>query len=523
MKIFAKLFLATGLMAGLAVSCVNDLDTEPLTKNILIPETAWENPQSYEQFTAKIYASFSLSGNEGPAGMSDINAPDQGEATFLRSYWNLQQLGTDEVIGAWDNETLRGLQFNQWNSSNSFIQLNYTRIYLNIAYANEFLRETTDEKLSSRNVSADLKAKVATMRNEVKVLRAMAYYFLTDLYGSVPYIPEEAGVGAYLPEQKDRKFLYDFIESELRSVEGKLPAASKTEYGKVNDPTAWMILAKLYLNAEVYIGQAKYTEALTYLNKIMASPYSLDPEYKNIFTADNHLSPEVIYSLVFDGRRATTYGGTTFLLAAAYKSDMNTIDNFGFSQSWSGIRSKETLSDAFPNNDKRAMFWKTDRTKETTAWYDFAQGWSVVKFTNKNKDGSNGASNIFADMDFPLYRLADAYLMYAEAVLRGGSGGSRPMALEYINKLRTRAGAPLIGDSALNLDFILTERSRELYWEGHRRTDLIRFGKFTKNYAWPWKNGVYSGTASIDDKYKLYPLPASELTANPNLTQNPGY
>src|SRR5690606_25217586 len=224
-----------------------------------------ENPQSYEQFTAKIYASFSISGNEGPAGSPDINAPDQGEATFLRSYWNLQQLGTDEVIGAWDNETLRGLQFNQWNSSNSFIQLNYTRIYLNIAYANEFLRETTEGKLTSRNVSADLKAKVAIMRNEVKVLRAMAYYFLTDLYGNVPYIPEEAGVGAYLPEQKDRKFLFNFIEGELRSVEGKLPSASKSEYGKVNDPTAWMILAKLYLNAEVYIGQAKYTEALTYL------------------------------------------------------------------------------------------------------------------------------------------------------------------------------------------------------------------------------------------------------------------
>jgi hypothetical protein len=100
----------------------------------------------------------------------------------------LQELGTDEVIGAWDNETLRGLQFNQWNSSNNFILLNYNRVYLNIAYANEFLRETTDEKLSERNVSASQKTEIEGLRNEVKVLRALAYYFLMDLYGNIPLL-----------------------------------------------------------------------------------------------------------------------------------------------------------------------------------------------------------------------------------------------------------------------------------------------------------------------------------------------
>lgn len=504
-------------------SCVRDLDTEPLTDNILTPEDAWKDPNSYAQFAAKVYASFSISGNEGPAGMPDINTGDQGEATFLRSYWNLQQLCTDEVIGAWDNETLRGLQFCQWNSSNHFVNLNYTRIYLNIAYANEFLRETTEQKLNSRNVSAETKTQVATLRNEVRVLRALSYYFLMDLYGNVPFIPEESGVGAYLPEQKDRAFLFSFIEKELKEVEGKLPSSAKGNYGKVNDPTAWMILSKMYLNAEVYVGQQKYTEALTYLNKVIAAGYSLDPVYRNIFAADNETSPEIIYSFVFDGRRATTYGGTTFLIAASLKSDMDPQVNFGLSQAWSGIRSKETLSDAFTDVDKRALFWKKDRTRETLEWFDFAQGWSVVKFTNKNKDGSNGSNNMFADTDFPLFRLADAYLMYVEAVLRGGSGGSKSVALSYVNQIRSRAGIANIGDSSLTLDFILNERSRELYWEGHRRTDLIRFGKFTKNYAWPWKNGVYSGTPSIDDKFKLYPLPVGEISANPNLKQNPGY
>ena len=341
-------------LSALFISCVRDLDTEPLTDNILTPENAWSSPDSYAQFVAKVYAGFSLSGNEGPAGMSDINTGDQGEATFLRSYWNLQQLCTDEVIGAWDNEALRGLQFCQWNSSNHFINLNYTRIYLNIAYANEFLRETTTEKLASRNIGQDLRGQIETMRNEVRVLRALSYYFLMDLYGNVPYIPEDAGVGAYLPEQKDRNFFFTWIEDELKSVEGKLPSAAKNNYGKVNDPTAWMILAKMYLNAEVYIGQQKYSEALTYLNKVIAAGYYLDPVYRNIFVADNETSPEIIYSFVFDGRRATTYGGTTFLIAASLKSDMDPTGNFGFSQAWSGVRSKETLSDAFNDVDKRA-------------------------------------------------------------------------------------------------------------------------------------------------------------------------
>ncbi len=266
-------------------SCLGDLDTEPLTDNTLLPEKAWEDPAAYEQFLAKIYAGMTLSGNEGPSGLPDMNADDQGEATFLRSYWNLQQLGTDEVIGgAWDNETMRGLQFIQWTSSNNFIALNYTRIYLNIAYANEYLRETTDAKLDSRNVNSELKSKIAGFRAEARVLRAMSYYFLMDLYANIPFIDENVPVGANsIVEQKDRAFFFSWIESELQDVEGKLPAADKAHYGMVNDPTAWMVLAKMYLNAEVYIGEKKYDECLTYLNKVLDAGFTIDPVYKNMF------------------------------------------------------------------------------------------------------------------------------------------------------------------------------------------------------------------------------------------------
>ncbi|SHE30966.1 RagB/SusD family nutrient uptake outer membrane protein [Dysgonomonas macrotermitis] len=522
-KIYSYLLIFACISVGFS-SCINDLDTEPLTDSTLTPEKAWEDPDSYEQFLAKIYAGLTLSGNEGPSGLPDMNADDQGEATFLRSYWNLQQLGTDEVIGAWDNETLRGLQFCQWTSSNNFIALNYTRIYLNIAYANEYLRETTDEKLNSRNVSSDLKTKIAGFRAEARALRAMNYYFLMDLYANIPFIDEDFAVGANgNVEQKDRKFFFTWIESELKDIEGKLPAADKAHYGMVNDPTAWMILAKIYLNAEVYIGEQKYDECLTYLNKILNAGFTLDPTYKNMFGADNEKSPEIIFSLVYDGNRATTYGGTTFLLAASYKSDMNPGINFGFTQSWSGIRAKESFSSLFSGDDKRALFWKEGRTQETTQWYDFSYGWSVIKYTNMNSDGTAGSNSLFADTDFPVYRLADAYLMYAEAVLRGGQGGTKEKALELIKELRDRAGIPTISNSELTLDFILDERSRELYWEGHRRTDLIRFNKFTKNYNWPWKNGIYNGVANIDDKYKIYPIPSTELSANLSLKQNPGY
>lgn len=523
MKKLYNLLLLSVCFPMFLSSCLGDLDTVPLTDDKLLPEKAWEDPNAYEQFLAKIYAGLTLSGNEGPFGLPDISASDQGEATFLRSYWNLQQLGTDEVVCAEDNETMRGLQFCQWNSNNNFVALNYTRIYMNVAYANEYLRETTDEKLGNRGVGDELRAKIEGFRAEARVLRAMSYYFLMDLYANVPFIDENVPVGSRKLDQKDRVFFFSWIESELKNVEGKLPPADKDHYGMVNDPTVWMLLAKMYLNAEVYIGEKRYDDCLIYLKKLLGAGFTIDPVYKNMFCADNEKSPEIIFSLVYDGRRATTFGGTTYLIAAACKSDMNPLTTLSFSQAWSNIRAKETLSTLFEESDKRAMFWKQDRTLESSVWYDFTKGWSVIKYSNLKSDGTPGSNSAHADTDFPFFRLADAYLMYAEAVLRGGQGGTKEQALLYLKELRERAGISPVSSVELTLDFILEERSRELYWEGHRRIDLIRFGKFTKNYKWPWKNGVFSGVANIDSKYNIYPLPATELTSNPDLKQNTGY
>ena len=504
-------------------SCLKDLDTSPKTEEMLLVEEAWSKEASYEEFLSKIYAGMALSGNSGTFGVPDLSAADQGEATFLRSWWYLQEICTDEVLPTEDNESMRGLAFCQWNSNNLFISLNYTRIFLNIAYANEYLRETTAEKMRDRGFDEAFIAKVGVFRAEARALRALHYYILMDLYANVPFIDENFPVGSADLSQRGRDFFFPWIVDEVKACLPLLPDMDTAHYGMFNKTAARMLLAKLYLNAAVFTGTPMWTECIEALGDVLDSGSSIDPKYKNMFCADNHRSPEIIFPIIFDGRHAATFGGTTFLIAASCKSDMNPISTRGFSQAWSNIHATETLEDVFSAYDARAMFWKEGRTHDNTVWYDFTNGWSVEKYTNLNADGSPGANVSFADTDFPMFRLADAFLMYAEAYLRGGEGADAATALDYVNQLRRRAGVEEIASSDMSLDFILEERMRELYWEGHRRQDLIRFGRFTSSYKWPWKNGVYIGVSTLPEKYKIYPLPTTEVSINPNITQNEGY
>jgi hypothetical protein len=303
-----------------------------------------------------------------------------------------------------------------------------------------------------------------------------------------------------------------------------------------------MLLAKLYLNSEVYNGTNHYDDVITYVNKVIAAGYSLEPNYDNVFKADNDQSPEIIFPICFDGQNTQQYGGMTFILHASNGGGMplNGIDG-----GWGGIRTINTFAEGvfgylesdfdsdpqYQNADKRGMFF-FDKAGNGWEWNisnvgTFTQGIGVTKFKNISSDGSPApnAHPTFVSTDFPMFRLADAYLMYAEAVLRGGNG-SRTTALEYINALRQRAygdNSGNITDAEMTLDFILNERGKELYWEAQRRTDLIRFGKFTGgDYIWEWKGKVQAGTAT--ESYRdLYPIPVSDLNANPNLVQNPGY
>jgi hypothetical protein len=324
--------------------------------------------------------------------------------------------------------------------------------------------------------------------------------------------------------------VFEFVESELLAIRPLLPAASKgSNYARASQAATDMILAKLYLNAEVYTGTARWADARTAAEAVIASTqHSIDPNFRRMFLADNHTSPELIFTVPFDGIRTRTFGGTTYLVHAAIGNSMNAAD-YGVNGGWFGLRLRPEAVDRYEGGaggpDGRTSYFKTtDRTKTIASIGASDQGYAGPKYSNLTSTGARGSNEEFPDTDFPMFRLADAYLMYAEAVLQGG-GGSRATALGYINELRQRAYGNTSGnivDAQLTLPFILDERSRELLLEGHRRQDLIRFGQFTDVGVWSWKGGVMAGmtTPSFRD---LYPIPSNELSANPTVKQNTGY
>jgi len=402
----------------------------------------------------------------------------------------------------------------------------YYRIFYQATLANEFLRQTTADKLASRGVGSTLRATIQQYRAEARFLRALSYWHGIDLFGNIPLVTEDDPVGGAPPAQATRAEIYDYIVAELTALRDSLPAAGAGMYGRATRPAADMLLAKVYLNAGVYTGTPRWTEALNAAQAVITSgAYSLETVWQHNFLADNNTSPEIILPVTSDGQHTQTWGGTTFLIHAACGGSQQP-SWYGIDYCWWGVRLKPEAVNRYAAGDGRASVIYTSgqnlAVTSTTNWND---GYALAKFQNVTSAGVAGSNGTHPDTDFPLFRLADAYLIYAEAFLRGG-GGSQGQALTYVNALRQRAYGGTSGDIAaagLTLDFILAERGRELLWEAHRRTDLIRFGLFSGGtYVWSWKNGTNPGTA-LGAHRDLYPLPESELAANPNLTQNTGY
>ncbi|MEN8187085.1 MAG: RagB/SusD family nutrient uptake outer membrane protein [Bacteroidota bacterium] len=636
MKVFNKnikfgLSIIAIMFALTFTSCESELDKEPITD--LTESQVFDDPASYKAFLARIYAGFAVSGQEGPAGKPDIQGIDEGFSNYMRQFWKHQELTTDEAIIAWKDGTIHDLHNHVWTPSNEFIRAMYDRIYYQIGVANQFLRETTDAKLDGRGVDATLKGDIQVFRAEVRFLRALSYWHAIDFFGDIPFVTEEDNVGKDLPTQKSRSEVFNYIESELLAVESTLPSARANELGRADQAAVQMLLAKLYMNAEVYTGTARNTDAMTYISKVINGGYSLHSNYRQLFLADNDINGsqnETIFSIRFDGLNTVGYSGTTFLTHAAVGGTMDPAE-FGINGGWFGIRTTKNFVALFdadmdglnsslgsltnwglvgsasangwdgpdmemyqtaPNQyaiyaelaageikfrfdedwgqnygdsgadgtlesggdniaiategvyfitmdldnltysisqfegDQRAQFHTEEQTLEIADPFNFGDGYAVAKWRNVDVDGNPGkdATGNFVDIDFPMFRLADAYLMYAEAHLRGG-GGDAATAVNYINELRERANGNSganISSGDLSLDFILDERSRELHWEGHRRTDLIRFGQFSDQGVWPWKGGIMEGKAT--ESYRdIYPIPSTDMIANPNLTQNPGY
>lgn len=515
-----------------AQSCESDLDLQP-EDNRLTADAAFEEPGAYKAFLAKLYAGLSVSGQQGPAGDADLSGLDEGFSNYMRLYWSMQELTTDEAVIGWNDGTINDLHAQTWTSGNEFIRTMYSRIFYQVALTNEFLRQTSDAKLDARGTEASLRGDIQKYRAEARFMRALTYWHALDLFGNVPFVTEEDPIGAFLPQQIQRQDLFDYIETELLAIEGEITGARLNDYGRADQAAVWMLLSKLYINAEVYTGTARYSDVVNYTSKIIESGYSIaDNPYYHLFLADNDTNgtqSEVIFPITFDGLNTQSFGGMTFLIHAAVGGSMVPAD-YGINGGWAGLRTTSKLVDKFPGEansaDGRALFYTDGQTKEIANISNFTNGYAVEKFRNVDVNGVAGSdpTGDIPDTDFPMFRLADAYLMYAEAFVRG-AGGSATNAVNYINILRERAYGNTSGNitqSSLNLEFILAERSRELFWEAHRRTDLIRFGQFSDQGLWPWKGNVAQGrtTESFRD---LMPLPATDLGINTNLKQNQGY
>ncbi|HEV8148679.1 MAG TPA: RagB/SusD family nutrient uptake outer membrane protein [Gemmatimonadales bacterium] len=517
-----KALAGAALLLG-AGGCTNLL-VEP--KSTVTEANIFNDPNSYRAFVAKIYVGLTVSGQQGPAGQGDISGIDEGFSSYLRLLWEHEELPTDEAVIGWGDLGLPEMNQETWGVDNPFVIGMYYRIFFQVGMANEFLRQSTDAKLASRGqTSTTLKAEVTTYRAEARFLRALSYWHGIDLFGDIPLVTEEDALGSTPPQQATRADIYNFIVSELTAIQSDLPVSSSANYGRATKLAAQMLLAHVYLNAGVYTGTTHYPEALAAASAVIAGPYSLDPSYQHLFLADNNTSPEIVFPVTQDGLKTQTWGGMTFLIHAACGNQMNASD-YGIDGCWWGLRLKQEAYNRYSAGDSRnAFFFTAGQSVAVTSIGDFSKGIPAPKYKNKTSSGANGSHPTFPDTDFPMFRLADAYLIYAEASLRGG-GGSAGQALSYVNALRQRAYGNTSGDitaGQLTLDFILDERGRELLWEGHRRTDLIRYGKFSGGaYLWAWKGGVAAGTAT-DAHLNLFPIPANELVANPNLRQNPGY
>ena len=533
LRAYRKLLAASTLV--LAAAACTDLGVQP--KSTITSSNVFNDPNSYQAFLGKLYAGLQVTGQTGPYGSGDIQSiADEGFSGYNRLLWNLQELPTDEAAIAWGDgsNSLQSLNTQTWVANNDFVGGMYARIYFQVGLANEFLRQSTGSMLSARGQSgsAALVANVKMYRAEARFIRALAYYHGIDLFGNIPIVDENFTIGATPPKQNTRAEVFAFIESELKAIRDSLPPAGLNPdyYGRANKTAADMLLAHLYLNAEVYTGTPRWSDARVAAEAVIAAPgYQLAPRWQDNFLADNNLSPEIIFSIPSDGIHQQSYGGMTTIVHAAVGPGMNPSD-YGLNGGWWGTRTRRefvAILGGANNADARSQVLITDsHTLDIQVLKDHAeQGLGVGKYKNVTKGGVAGSSGEFVDTDFPLFRLADAYLIYAEAVARGG-GGSAATAVGYINALRRRAYGSTAGDITtgdLTPRFVLDERGRELYWEAWRRSDLVRFGLFTGGgYIWQWKGNTMNGTAT-DSHLNLYPIPAQQLTANPNLKQNPGY
>ncbi len=540
-------FLISGILfcALIITSCVNDLDVKPQDPNTILAGNLGDNPMYMKQTLGKIYSSFVLVG-QGSSGGADIASSNDNFFTTMRALWNLQEITTDESICGWTDAGIADLNTQTWSANNPFLTALYQRLGLSVTYANDFIKFTngnTDPAVMQYNA-------------EARFLRALAYTWSMDLFGNPPVTTDADGVGKFFPKQLDndskagRIKLFNYIVSELKSIEPKL-GEPKFSYPQADKAACWMLLARVYLNAEVFTGTAKWDSCKIYCDKVISSgKYSLATNYRQNFCADNDgtHNPEMIFAWEYDGINTQGDVGTTFIIESCSDATYIRAEDFhGLTSNtnWNGNRARKQFMNILVDTlttygnvrvpasdptfaqckDKRVFMKQKKSIDIPSPSSDGYAGIGVYKFTAKNTNGTLPAnfSPAFACTDWPIFRYADALLMRAEALHRSGNNVA---ALADVNAVRTRAYGNATGNitaAQLTDQFLLDERGREFYYEGQRRTDLVRFGKFTDgNYNWQWKGNTYNG-ANTDKHLNIYPIPGAEVSANPNIKQNPGY
>ena len=530
-----KLYLQAAVALLVAGACTNDLDVEPLDPTVSTANRVYADAANYQRALDKIYSVWALSGQDG-AGGSDISDLDAGNTVLFRSWFTLQEQTTDEMKNSWSDPWCLDINGITWGTTkNEPVEGVYQRCMFIVALANEFLKNIPN---------APEEVNKSRMAAEARFCRALAYYTLMDMFGIPPFITEENW--SIAPSQLSRTELFTWIENELTSIRESLPIARQGEYGRADQAAVDALLARMYLNATTYIGMERYTDCIAACNRVIASGYQLADDYAELFMADNGENPrankEIIFPVLFDGQTTQSYGMAAVILGSRSSSDFADVPA-GISGGWDGFRGTPELVRKFDfqNNatpkadeilDKRGIFFDKNRSIDITTSVTgtfTTEGWSVYKYANVKSDGQPGSNTTFPDTDFPMFRLADVYLMYAEAVARGGQGGSLATAVQYVNALRQRAygddahGVTEVWLTENNYRNILDERCRELYWEGTRRTDLIRYGLFTStDYLWTFKGGVLSGTG-VSNRHNVFPIPVTDISVNANLKQNEGY
>ncbi|MCD8312823.1 MAG: RagB/SusD family nutrient uptake outer membrane protein [Bacteroidales bacterium] len=522
-------FAAAALCFG-ASSCVGDLDVTPIDPNVTLPEDVLNSESAYQALLAKCYQALCVSSSYGVNGDPDISGIDGGFGQFYRAMFYMNEYTTDEATCPWNDGTVQSLHGLNWTTSDNFIYCMYSRLYYEISLCNEVIRQIADCELSFKD-SSNMKAYTA----EARALRLLCYYYVIDMFGGGPFSSESDSVGSTGPDYITRADLFEWAVEEAEAIlaDGNLAKIAQGEYGRVDEGFIKMIQAKLYLNAPIYLGETSanyYSQCASVCNEIINAYPTLYSNYAGLFSAENDLRwrnhEEIIFAAEQDADYIQSYGVTTFIIKSAVEANNDTwMAALGVSDGWGGINVTPQFLDIFDSGDARNMFWgggpSGDWPSDLSDILDFSTGWTSYKFTNNYEDGTYNSNTSFCDTDLPVFRAADAYLMLAEAELR--NGGLQSDGLAAWNAVRTRAGLDTI--SSGTLDEMLNERGRELYWECFRRSDLIRFGKFTtSDYLWAYKGGNdYPDGIRVDDKYNLMPIPATEINTNSKLQQNPGY